>query len=209
MATYPFLDSVIRAQFQWNDGAGLFGSRLFFEASTGPYPTADLLYLATQLSALWGTNMKQDVHPNFSLVKVTCTDLTNATGAVATWQGSIAGTSGGSPVSSNCAVDIRSILKQHYRGGHPVFHHPPSSTSNLAGSRAWGGTYCNGVATHFQAFINAVAALSSGTITTTQHVVPLHYKPGNTFAQVTLSFPTSYLVPTRLGSMRSRLVSAV
>lgn len=199
------MPQVIRVRLVWSDSSGHFGSRLFFDAGAPVYAQPDLTYLATQISSLWGTNMKADVANTYALSEVDCLDLGSSTGALGLWQGTVQGTNGANELPSNCCVNIRPLIPQHYRGGHPVTHHPPASQTAVAGTRNWTGTFTNGVATHWGAFMAAITAITHGTVVAPAPVVPLGYKPGATFSNITLAQANGYLVPTKFGTMRRRL----
>jgi|SRR5215467_4788343 len=199
---------MIRVHLTWSDTNGHFGSRFFLEGGGTPFALNDLQYLAGQVSALWGTNMKADVSNSFSLTQVDCLDLGTNTGLTGTWQGSIAGTAGINELPSNTSVNIRSLIVQHYRGGHPVLHHPPASQTQVAGPRNWTGTFTTGVATHWNAMMAGITAISGHpTVNGLTPAVLLGYRPGASTGQVTPSFPTGYFVPTRFGTMRRRLTT--
>lgn len=204
---YPPIAGVIRANWTFSDGVGKFGFRTFWLASTSPYSVSDLNYLASHLSSLWSTNMASSVSNTFQLQRIDTVDLGEANGLKGVWQGSISGTATATTIPSNCTVNIRPILTQRYRGGHPVIHHPPPNSGQLSNQRNWSSSYCSSVASAWQALVTAVEALSSGNITGTLHVVPLHWRPGAPAANVVVATPQSYVVPTLLGTMRRRLTS--
>jgi len=204
---YPDLPDIIRVHFTWSDGNGKFGSRIFFDGSTSPYLQADLQALSTQISVLWGTNLKGDVGSTIQLVQVDSQDLGARDGAVGTWQGNIPGTAGSNELPSNVSANIRPIIPQHYRGGHPITHHPAATLVQTSGVRNWTGTFATGLATHWQAFITALETYTHGTVTALNQVVPLGYKPGASTADVVMAFPTQYFCPTRFGTMRRRLLT--
>jgi len=152
--------------------------------------------------------MKADVHSNYSLVEVDCLDLSSNTGLLGVWQGSIAGTAVGGAPPANCSVNIRTLIVQHYRGGHPVLHHPPTTQSNQSGSRSWTGSFCTGVATHWQAMQTGITAITGHpTVNGCIQVVLLGYRPGAAPGAVVVSTPTGYLASTRIGTVRRRLTT--
>jgi hypothetical protein len=169
----------------------------------------DLNSYCTDVSVAWNTSLKAATQNNFALVKVVAQDLTDATGLTGTWQGSISGTSGISEVPSNASVNIRFMIPQRYRGGHPLIHLPPPAANTLANPRTWSGSFAGSMGGSFLTFITACIASSHGTLAGVKHVVPLGYRPGATTADVILSQPGSYLCSQRVGSMRPRLTSLV
>jgi len=205
MPSLPFLPECIRIRLVWSDTNGHFGSRIFVNGGALVYNQPDLVSMANAVSTAWGTNMKADVANSYSLTSVECLDLNGPTGALGLWQGSITGTAGLNELPSNCSVNIRALIPQHYRGGHPVLHHPPASATQVAGPRNWTGTFCNQVTTNWQAFINAIGAIHSGTVVAPVAVYPLHYEPGVAAGNVILAQANGYLVPTKFGTMRRRL----
>src|SRR5262252_3870274 len=202
---YPTVSNCIKSSFTWYDGSGHFGSRLFWGAVGAPWTVADLTTFATNIATAWGTNLKQDVANSYSLTQVQTQDISSTAGNVGVWQGSTSGTAGINEMPANCAVNIRSIIAEHYRGGHPVFHHPAASSTQLSSPRLWTGTFTTGVRTHFTAFLAAVEAGSAGGITTITHVALRGYVPGAASSAVVKWPPVNYLVNTKVGSMRRRL----
>jgi len=197
----------MRASFQWYDGNGHFGSRLFFSGTGSPWVTADLNSFATQLATEWNTSLAQDVINTYSLVQVKVQDMTSTGGYTGTWGGTHAGTLSGFALPSNSAVNIRSMVSLHYRGGHPVLHHPPPGTAQMASNRFFTTAYTSGVRTHFQAFVAAMLAYTTGGISSMQQVAVLKWRPGGTSAQIILEPPVDYQVTTRIGTMRRRLAT--
>jgi hypothetical protein len=193
----------------WSDGAGQFGSRFYIQMGAGHLAAPDLASYCTDVSAAWGTSLKAATQNNFALVKVVAQDLTDAASLSGTWQGSITGTSGTTEVPSSCCANIRFLIPQRYRGGHPLIHLPPPAGNTLANPRTWSGSFAGGMGTSFQTFINACIASTHGTLAGVKHVVPLGYRPGAVAADVILSQPSSYLCSQRVGSMRPRLTSLV
>jgi len=193
----------------WSDSAGQFGSRFFIQMGSGNLAAADLNSFCTDVSAAWGANLRPHTQNAFSLVKVTAQDLTDSTGLSGTWVGSLAGIDGTGEVPSNCSMNIRFMIPQRYRGGHPLLHHPPGANSELQNPRTWTGAFASTMGGVFNTFITAVLASTHGTLAGVKHVVPLGYRPGAVTSAVVLSQPSSYLGVTRVGSMRDRLVSKV
>lgn len=205
MATYPPLPNIIRVRLTWTDGKGRFGSRFFLDSTTSPYAAADLNYLASQVSSLWGTNMAVRTVPPYALVQVDTQDMGLATGAVGQWTGSVVGTATAGNIASSNSMNIRPLIADHYRGGHPVLHHPPPGPTNLADSRTWLGTFVTGQTTAWTAFMNAIGAINHGTVVTPFQVVPRHWTPGGTTAQVEMALVTAWAAQSRVGTMRARL----
>jgi hypothetical protein len=202
---YPPLPDIIRCKLTWSDGKGKWGSRFFLDSTTSPYAQSDLVYLAGQIASQWGTNLAAKTNAGFSLVQVDCQDLGSMTGAVGTWQGNTSGTGGAGDVPSSTCVDIRHLIADHYRGGHPVLHHPPGTTVNMADNRDWLGTYASSMATSFGALMTALGAINHGSVVNPFHVVPRGWVPGGSTGAVHFALVTGYLAPTKFGTMRRRL----
>jgi len=205
--TLPTVPSTLRCGLRWSDGIGHYGSRLFFNGGNPPFTSPDLNGFATAISTAWGANLAQDVTNSIFLVEVDLLDISTHNGLIGTWIGSKQGTSGATQLASNLCVNIETQITHHYRGGHPVLHHPPPTQSQLQDTRTWRSTFCGGVATHFQAFLTACAAYTSTTVTGMSQVILLGYRAGNPPPPPTTWTPIGYKVPTRVGTMRRRVAT--
>jgi hypothetical protein len=203
--TLPTVSDTVKCAFKWSDGVGHFGARVFFTGGNPPFTTPDLNGFASAIATAWKNNMAQDVQNLFALVEVDLLDISTHNGLIGTWTGSWQGSDGTVQLASNLCVNIETQITHHYRGGHPVLHHPPGNQTRLQGNRSWNPTYTAGVQTHWQAFITSCAAFSSTTVSGMGHEVLLGYRAGNTSAQVSSWTPIGYRVPTAIGSMRRRL----
>jgi len=204
-AVLPNVSFCIRTNLKWSDGVGHFGSRLFWKGGSPPFLSPDLNGFSTAIATAWQNNLAQDVQNLFSLVEVDSLDISTKDGYSGIWQGGHPGTDGSLQLASSLAVNIQSVIVHHYRGGHPVLHHPPGNQTRLQGNRAWNSTYAAGVGSHFGSFIANLEAFSAGTVTGMSHVILLGYRAGATSAQVTPYPPVQYRASTSVGTMRRRL----
>ena len=206
---YPSIPATIRSTFRWYDGTSLYGSRMFWLYGTPPASIANLATLATAIATNWHSNMGATVASAIALTEVDCEDLNARNGHIGNWQGTFSGSNAGYEPPANASLNVRFLIPDHYRGGHPFIHHPPPPVQKMQNSRTWDPTTCATAATAFTAFVSAVEATAIPPMGSVQHVVPRHWRPGGSSSDVLLPQPAAYAVPTHVGSLRSRLSSVV
>jgi hypothetical protein len=89
-----------------------------------------------------------------------------------------------------------------------VFHHPGANSGSLADPRHWTGAFVGPIAASMSAFMAAVEASPPSSMTSPIQVVPRHWKPGASTADVEIALVTGFVVPTAVGTVRSRLTSS-
>lgn len=149
------------------------GSRFFLSYSGGPPNSTDLNTLATDVKNSWNTTVGPQVSTAEALHGVTITDLSSDTGAVGVWEGTESGTySGGSQLTASVCAVINHQTGVRYRGGHPrtylrcgVF-----DTDVVNGTNEWTSTFQGTITSAWQAWIAAILAVSTISITLTNIV---------------------------------------
>jgi hypothetical protein len=206
---YPTLPACVRSTLRWYDGSSLYGSRMFWTYQTPPASVAALNSLATAIATNWHTQMGPLTASSIALVEVDTEDLNSRTGNNGAWQGTLSGSNAGYEPPANASMNVRFLITDHYRGGHPYMHHPPPPAQKLQNSRTWDPATCSSAAAAFTAMVAAINTAQSSFLIPQSHVVPRHWRPGGSSANVTFSYPYAYAVPTHVGSIRSRLTSVV
>lgn len=182
MPTPPLpASNVVRVRLDYNlNSAGEGGSR-FFIGFTGAAPTgANCVTLGTDIANAWSTNLAELVHPDWGLQRVDVQDISTRSGAFGTVTASANGTYSGGLMPANVATNVEYNITRRYRGGKPRMFIPPPSDNALLDQAHFTPAYLATVNTQFQAFINAIEALSVGSMGTLSHVNVSFYEGYNT-----------------------------
>lgn len=211
----------IRVSLQVGDETeGYAGSRFFLSYSGGTPSTGDMTTLCEGVGTAWGAHLKAYQTDAGALATVTCEDLSDAEGAVATTSPAIVGTRSGSPLPAQCAATVGFFIRRKYRGGKPKIFLPIGATADQADGATWGDTFITDLTAAFGAFIVAVLATSGLGVTLQNHVSISYYDGYNTTtppwrgpgykyppklrASPVQDIVTGYLVADKIGSQRRR-----
>jgi hypothetical protein len=211
---------VIRCSFQTTDGAShVAGSRFFLKYSGGTPTSADLNTLASDISTAWGAHVAGVVLNSEHLTQVVCTDLSSDTGNEGTWDGSVAGTLGGSSLPANIAACVNHSIARRYRGGRPRTFLRCGTQGTMATPNEWTNDFQGEVQSAWEGWIAAILALSGFGFTLLDDVNVSWYSGNTVFTTPTgraRNIPVARVTPIvdnitastvaiKLGSQRRRL----
>ena len=145
----------------------------------------------------------QGTHFTLGTCRVTC--LASDTAPVAEATGSNPGGAVGTPYPNNVALCVSGKITRRYRGGHPRFYWGGLLAGNQIDARHWGTTFISNQTTFFNTFINAVKAITSGTMTGVNFVVVHYYKDKQLQSVPTTDSIQSWSIDSRIDSQRRRL----
>jgi len=111
---------------------------------------------------------------NLTMTGVECIDLTSPTSASVSVPASVAGTRGDDEIPANVAYLVDYPIVRRYRGGHPRTYLIVLGNADFLDAAHWSSAATSEVATHFEAFLNAVVGFSSGG-TTINNLVNVSY----------------------------------
>lgn len=204
---YPDVSATLKLTLTWFDGTGNFGSRLFCDFDASP-TGAELATFATAVAGFWNTNLAPLTPSPVGLVQVVAEDLTSDTSATGKWTGTHQGTAAATGLPSNCSIDFQAQIAKRYRGGHPVFHHPPPVVAALETNRTFTTGSLASWLTAWNDFIADINAYDTAPLAPVTVVVLLGYKNGALPEAVDTVLIESYAVRTLVGTMRRRLRTA-
>ena len=171
MTTLPAAGAVVKVTLEHSTGADLHaGSALFVSDTGGPPSSADCLALATAISGAWATYLAPYYCSFFGLQSVSVRDLSSASGAEATYAHQVPGTNASAPLPANVAVLINASIARRYRGGKPRVYIPLLAYDAYEAAGQFSGAAVAALQSHWNSFIAAVAALTSGSTTLTHSV---------------------------------------
>lgn len=220
MPPLPSPGRVLKVDFTISDSSSIqASSRFFLEYTGGPPNTTDLNTLSTAVAAAWVSNMATYTHSSDHLVAVEITDLLSPTGAVGTWTGSDAGTSGGNQLTASVCAVINHAISRRYRGGRPRTYVRMGASTNLTGQNEWNPTAITNFKAAWQAWVAAILATTGLSITLTNVVNVSYYAGFTVFTSPSgraRNIPTPRVTPLldnitnssvspKLGSQRRRL----
>lgn len=174
MPPLPTPGAVLRVEFLMGINASIeAGSRFFLSYSGGPPNSTDLNTLATDIADSWESTVASQVSTTESLHGVTVTDLSSDTGALGVWTGTKAGAySGGTPLTASVCAVVNHQTGVRYRGGHPrtYLRCGVIDSEVLNGTNEWTSTFQASVTSVWEAWIAAILAVSTLSITLTNIV---------------------------------------
>lgn len=174
MPALPVVPNVLRADLHWSISSDVNArTSLFFEYSgTAPNSSACLSLATTIATAMgdWGEYWDEDT----TLLGCTVTDLSSASGGVATHDVSIAGGMP-NPMSGATAVLVNYQLPRRYRGGKPRSYLPWGAAGDIGNRQTWNATRVGLWATALTTFFGDVIGSTAGGTTITNHVNVSYY----------------------------------
>jgi len=139
--------------------------RQHWQYSGGPPTTANCVSLATSIYNQAVTDFIPILATTNSLTECFVYDLSSATAASGTYALSTVGTfSGGVLPAQTCALQNLTVARR-YRGGKPRNYWPFGVGSSLATPQTWSPTMMTSLGANMTLYVNAVKALSAGTVT--------------------------------------------
>lgn len=144
-------------------------------STTGEYPWANILHfeysgtapssatcvtIAGDIHSAWATNMAPEC-PSTTVENFTSvTDLTSATSGSGESLTSTAGSRGDDEIPANAAMLVSYPVSTRYRGGHPRTYLVVGGNADFLDAAHWSSAFTAECQTHWQAFLNAVLAIS-------------------------------------------------
>lgn len=154
-------------------------------STVGEYPWANILHFqysgtapsgaqcatfAGQIHSAWATNMAPEC-PSTTVENFTSvTDLTSATSGSGESLTSSPGTRGDDEIPANAAMLVSYPVATRYRGGHPRSYLVVGGNADFLDAAHWSTAFTAECQTHWQAFLNAILALSGGGCTISELV---------------------------------------
>lgn len=135
---------------------------LHFSYSGTPPSSATCLTVAGDIASAWGTHMAPECPATTVLNLVSVTDLTSATSGGGTDLPSVPGTRGDDEIPANAAMLVSYPIGVRYRGGHPRTYLLVGGNADFLDAAHWSTAFTAEVLTHWQAFLDAVLAISVG-----------------------------------------------
>lgn len=178
MPALPDAPNVIRISLEYNTGGALrAGNRFFMQYSGGPPSAAQLNSMATDVSGLFGDDLAALMNSDYSLVGVTCTDLTSDTSAEGSWTGSVPGTRSGSATAAsvNDAATQNFTIARRYRGGKPKTFWPFGVEGDYQTVATWTASFVSAVEAAWATFLAGLLAITGAGCTLTTHVNVSYY----------------------------------
>jgi hypothetical protein len=181
MPALPFVPGVLRVQFNTGVGASIeAGSRFYVSYSGGPPNSTDLNTMASDVADYWETSIGPYVASSEALHGVIITDMASISGAVGTWTGTKAGTNAGGPsLAASISMVVNHQTGQHYRGGHPrtYLRVGVADSADEYQTNVWAPAFLADVLTAWQAWVAAILAISTLSITL-ENIVSVSYYDG-------------------------------
>lgn len=147
-----------------------------YSFSGGPLTNAEAVAYATAFASNYNANCLALAHPDVEMTECIVTDLTSpsdGTGSVAV---AYVGGASGTPLAAGTATLINLLISRRYRGGKPRNYWPFGTSSSLNGATAWSSTFLSALASHYDPFIAANLAESSGATSVVAQVNVSYYK---------------------------------
>lgn len=204
MPRLPDVTGVARLDFKWSDTVGSFGSRIFVQAGSAGWNTADAVEAATQVEALYASVMPITICETYALTEVTATDLSSDTGATGSWFGSEPGSITGGYLPANVTADMSIHIADRYRGGHPLTHWPPPGPASLMNARELSAAALAVSNPAYEDFFTGLNEITVDTFPPFRWVVLRGYRPGVLPEAVTQSPVVSVSARQYVGTMRRR-----
>ena len=177
MPALPNVPSVIKSVIRGTSGEAteLPWANILHWAFSGTTPTTAILTaVANQIISNWSSHMAPEQVNNLTMTGVECIDLTSPTSASVSVPASVAGTRGDDEIPANVAYLVDYPIVRRYRGGHPRTYLIVLGNADFLDAAHWSSAATSEVATHFEAFLNAVVGFSSGG-TTINNLVNVSY----------------------------------
>lgn len=181
MPALPNVPGVIRTHIILGDETqGQAGSRFFIQYTGGPPSSADMVALATSVSAAFGSHLAPLYASPNAVGDITCEDLSSSTGAVGTFASSVTGSRSGTELPANCTAQIAFQISRRYRGGKPRIYLPLGVEGDLNDKASWDNTFIGLVNAGWSAFMVEILATSGLGISLVNHVNVSYYSGPNT-----------------------------
>jgi hypothetical protein len=146
-------------------------------AYTGPAPSnAVLLAFITQAATGWNVDLAPLAHVDITLTEIDAVDLTSATGAVAAFTTSHAGTRAGVANAAGVAAMLNFHIARRYRGGKPRLYTPYLVAGDLTDEQAWSAAAQTALKAGWDAFIATLVATPPAGDTITGQVNVSYYQ---------------------------------
>lgn len=131
---------------------------------TGTRPSDSTLNaLATQVGAAWASSLAAQVANNTSITLITCTDLSDISGAQGSSNQSVPGSGlSTNPLPVSVAACITWKTAARWRGGHPRNYLPGMVGANVTNGTSWTGTYRSALQTAAGTFHTNLNAMTVG-----------------------------------------------
>lgn len=183
---------------------------IFYLEVTGSGVTVnDLTAVALAIANAWNTNIAPAVTSEVTLTQVQVVFIPSVgSELVGSWSGTHVGSAAGAaiPDASACAV-IDWAIPAYYRGGHPHTQSPGVPLGDVTNGSNIASTRRSALATGWNAFRNAINALTEPTITALT-MGTLSFADNKLWRTTPIFRPyTSCTVRLVLGSVRRRLTS--
>jgi hypothetical protein len=180
MPALPAVADCLKVAMQFNvDGSIQGGTNFHLSYTSGPPSGTDLGTMASAVESEWSSNLKPRFPTEMALVGVTVTDIASSSGAVGTWTGSVAGTSGSGVVSSSACVVINHEISRRYRGGKPRNYMPGVTQSDLGSGNELAPTPQADWLAAWSGMVSGILGGSYGSFTL-QDIVSVSYYEGFT-----------------------------
>lgn len=166
MPPLPSPGSVIRMSWQNLLSPSQYaGSRVYLSYTGGPPSVADFNTLAASISSSWGSSMAPITGINEKLQLIELTDLSSDTGLEQTYTESVAGTLPGDELAGDVCAQVLHVIGRHYRGGRPRTYLRCGVQGSLLSPSQWTSAFQADILAAWQAWIAAILATASMTIT--------------------------------------------
>lgn len=206
MPALPPATNILRCVYVGTYQGAKWANVFHVRFAPGPPTQPDMNTVATQLRSAWLTNLGPLMTGQASLSSTTVTDLSSNLGLVGSNTSSAAGTgSTVAPLPANVALVGSFKIGRRYRGGHPRMYLTGQWQGNTTNANNWTSAWITTAGTDFNAWLAAVNAITTSSMTTIQ-LVNLSYFTGNAL-RPTPVFDTigSVVVHPRIDTMRRRL----
>jgi hypothetical protein len=205
MVALPFAPSGLKIRFLGTTQGVPFVNVFHAQHSAGTITANDVQTFANGLRAAASANLAPAYYNTTFLNTFEVTDISSATGAVATNTTQVAGTrpaTANSPVSVSYAVSWNVAL--HYRGGHPRNYIPLTAVADVTSGKLILGTAASALSAAWASYLTAANAVVSGTIGLTLGM--WQYHSHNQVVNPPQFFPyTGVRIHGRVDSQRRRL----
>jgi len=212
MPPLPAVPNVLKVVVQGNTstvGEFPWANILHFQYSGSAPTSANCVTIAGDINTAWGAHMAAEC-PNTTVQNFTSvTDLTSASAGSGESLNSIPGTRGDDEIPANAALLISYPVSTRYKGGHPRSYLVVGGNADFLDAAHWSNAFTAEAQTHWQAFLNAVLAISvGGTVISTLCAVSYVSKVVNPVAPyrrpTPLVFPLSVASATASNQMASQ-----
>lgn len=165
MPALPNVPNVLRINLNMKMSADNNVVNILHVAFTGTSTNALLDTYAGDVRAAFGAHLAGLLSNDLTLLSVNVTDLTSPTAPVGFDGTSTACSGGAGALSEQACFLFNHHIARRYRGGKPRTYLAGPRDANLgADDRTWDGTFRGTLEAAFQAFVNAIEAVTHGTL---------------------------------------------